>query len=126
MIIAVLPANQRHSRARCATVTGARVAQWPTSLMLDPYTDLTTAIASSDLTDGPGRREPCFDREPGVVPAFVAGVELADLLDSAEQQGVVPGIDAALGYLVAALPALSALHLATDCPHGVIALQRTI
>jgi hypothetical protein len=74
------------------------------------------------------------DRDPDtgdliVVSEFVPGTRLSDLLDGAQeaaQDGITPGVDVALGYLLEALPAISALHASAGVPHGAIAPARTV
>ena len=61
-----------------------------------------------------------------VVSEFVPGSRLSDLLDTSVQQGAVPGVDVALGYLLDVLPALCALHAGAAFPHGTISPGRTI
>jgi hypothetical protein len=64
-----------------------------------------------------------------VVSEFVPGSRLSDLLDVAQeaaQEGITPGVDVALGYLLEALPAMSALHSALGISHGAIAATRTV
>ncbi len=74
------------------------------------------------------------DRDPDtgelvVISEFVPGTRLCDLLDVAQeraQEGITPGVDVALGYLLEALPAISALHAAAGVTHGAIAPARTV
>jgi hypothetical protein len=61
-----------------------------------------------------------------VVSEFVSGIRLADLLDAALEETVVPGVDAALGFLAESLSAVYALHQNTGFPHGLIAPDRTV
>jgi PEGA domain len=61
-----------------------------------------------------------------VVSEFVSGIRVADLLDSALEETVVPGVDAALGFLTESLSAADALHQNTGFPHGLIAADRTV
>jgi PEGA domain-containing protein len=61
-----------------------------------------------------------------VVSEFVAGHRLSDVLEAAQDGTVVPGVDVALGFLLEALPALSALHTAASFPHGLIDPSRTV
>lgn len=62
------------------------------------------------------------------VSPFVAGERLSDLLDAASEHardnGAVPGIDVALGFLLDALGALDAMHAATGLSHGAVAPPR--
>ena len=74
------------------------------------------------------------DRDPDtgelvVFSEFVPGTRLCDLLDVAQeraQEGITPGVDVALGYLIEALPAISSLHAAAGVTHGAIAPARTV
>ncbi|HXW05261.1 MAG TPA: PEGA domain-containing protein [Vicinamibacterales bacterium] len=71
------------------------------------------------------------DHDPGtgeltVLSEFVAGSRVADLLDTAYESSCVPGVDVALGYLLEALPALSAFHSGTGMAHGLIEPSRTV
>src|SRR4051794_8855631 len=61
-----------------------------------------------------------------VLSDFVPGQTLADLFDAASDLSVVPGLDAALGYMVEGLYAVAALHRGTGCAHGLIAPERTL
>jgi PEGA domain len=61
-----------------------------------------------------------------VVAEFVAGIRLSDLLEVSADSAVVPGVDVALGYLLEALPALSALHTTNRTTHGLIDPSRTV
>jgi hypothetical protein len=64
-----------------------------------------------------------------VISQFVPGSRLSDLLDVAQEhaaEGITPGVDVALGYLVEALPAIAALHAAAGMTHGAIASARTV
>ena len=61
-----------------------------------------------------------------VVSEFVSGISLADLLDTSLEETVVPGVDAALGYLTESLSALGTLHQVAGFPHGLIAPDRTV
>jgi hypothetical protein len=64
-----------------------------------------------------------------VISQFVPGSRLSDLLDVAQEhaaEGITPGVDVALGYLVEALPAIAALHAAAGMTHGAIAPARTV
>jgi hypothetical protein len=61
-----------------------------------------------------------------VVSEFVCGIRLADLLETAREETLVPGVDVALGYLAEALSAVGALHLTVGFPHGLIAPDRTM
>jgi hypothetical protein len=70
-------------------------------------------------------RTPPFG-ELTVVSEFLSGIRLADLIETAREETLVPGVDAALGYLAEALSALGALHLTAGFPHGLIAPERTI
>ena len=61
-----------------------------------------------------------------VVSEFVPGSRLSDLLEASTDTGIVPGIDAALGYLLDILPALCGLHAGAGFAHGAIAPSRTV
>ena len=61
-----------------------------------------------------------------VVSDFIPGQTLADLFEAARDLSIVPGLDAALGYLAEGLYAVAALHRATRCAHGLIAPERTL
>lgn len=63
-----------------------------------------------------------------VVSAFVGGTRVSDLLDAAAGlpggEAASPGVDAAIGFLLEILPALSALHSTAKFAHGAIAPGR--
>jgi hypothetical protein len=61
-----------------------------------------------------------------VVSEFVPGSRLAELLDTAAEMGVAPGMDAALGFLLDLLPALCGLHAGARFAHGSISPSRTV
>jgi hypothetical protein len=61
-----------------------------------------------------------------VISEFAAGTRLSDLLDTSADAVVVPGVDVALGYLLAGLDALSTLHQTARTTHGLIDPSRTI
>lgn len=61
-----------------------------------------------------------------VVTEFVPGSRLSDLLERSAQLGHVPGMDAALGFLLDVLPALCGLHNGVGFAHGTIAPSRTV
>jgi hypothetical protein len=61
-----------------------------------------------------------------VVAEFVTGSRLSDLLDVSADAAVVPGVDAALGYLLESLQALSTLHVGHRLVHGLIDPSRII
>jgi hypothetical protein len=72
-----------------------------------------------------------IERDPDgglvVVSGFVAGTRICDLLDAAAGapgEVTTPGVDAALGFLLEILPALSALHTTTGFAHGAVAPGR--
>jgi PEGA domain len=84
-----------------------------------------------------GFKDDCFptlyrterDAETGelmIVSGFVPGTRLSDLIDTAEIERFVPGVDVAIGFLLSALPALSALHTTTGFAHGLIDPARTV
>ena len=64
--------------------------------------------------------------ELAVISAFVPGHRVSDLLEISHEAGVVPGVDVALGYLLDALPALSALHATAGFTHGLIDPARCV
>jgi hypothetical protein len=69
------------------------------------------------------------DRETGdlaVVSEFVAGSRLSDIIESAEEAGLIPGVDVALGFLLEALPAISTFHNVTGFAHGLIEPSRML
>ena len=61
-----------------------------------------------------------------VLSDFIPGQTLADLFDAARDLSIVPGLDAALGYLVEGLYAVAALHRGAGGAHGLIAPERTL
>jgi hypothetical protein len=61
-----------------------------------------------------------------VVSEFVPGSRLSDLLDIASDQACAPGVDAAFGFLLDALPALCALHAGAGFPHGALSPARIV
>jgi hypothetical protein len=64
-----------------------------------------------------------------IVSEIVAGNRLSDLLDGVDDgsdAATAPGIDAALGFLLEVLPALTALHTATGLTHGAVGPGRTV
>jgi len=61
-----------------------------------------------------------------VVGEFIAGSRLCELLDVSADASAVPGVDVALGFLLEALPALSALHTGSRVIHGLIDPSRTV
>jgi hypothetical protein len=64
------------------------------------------------------------------VSDFASGERLADLLDRASElardEGAVPGIEVALGFLLAVLPVLDTLRSTTGLPHGALAPSRCV
>ena len=62
----------------------------------------------------------------GVLSEFVAGSRMSDLLETAQEAGLVPGVDVALGFLLEALPALSTFHATTAGPHGLVDPTRMV
>ena len=64
------------------------------------------------------------------VSDFASGERLADLLERAAEhardEGAVPGIEVALGFLLAVLPALDAVRSTTGLPHGALAPSRCV
>ena len=61
-----------------------------------------------------------------VVSEFVPGSRLSELLDISSDLGTVPGVDAALGFMLDILPALVGLHAGAGFAHGTIAPSRTV
>ena len=61
-----------------------------------------------------------------VLSEFVPGSRLSDLLDGTAQQGAVPGVDVALGFLLDVFPALVGLHAGGGFAHGAITPGRTV
>ena len=61
-----------------------------------------------------------------VISEFVPGSRLADLLETSSETGTVPGIDAALGFLLDVLPALCGLHAGAGLTHGAISPARIV
>jgi hypothetical protein len=61
-----------------------------------------------------------------VLSEFVPGSRMSELLDAVAQQGTVPGLDVALGYLLDVLPALCGLHAGAGFAHGAITPGRTV
>jgi hypothetical protein len=64
------------------------------------------------------------------VSDFASGERLADLLERASEvardEGAVPGIEVALGFLLAVLPALDTLRSTTGLPHGALTPSRCV
>jgi hypothetical protein len=71
-----------------------------------------------------------IEREPNgglvVVSEFVPGSRLSDLLETSADLGNVPGVDAALGFLLDVLPALCGLHAGGGFSHGTITPSRIV
>lgn len=61
-----------------------------------------------------------------VFSEFVPGSRLSDVLETTAQQGTVPGVEVALGYLLDVLPALCGLHAGAGFAHGAISPGRTV
>jgi hypothetical protein len=85
----------------------------------------------TSLEDERFARPSAVERDPAtgeltVVAEFVTGSRLSELLDTAAEAAVVPGVDVALGYLLESLPALSVLHTVHRVTHGVIDPTRTV
>ena len=85
----------------------------------------------ASLEDERFARPSGVERDPGtgeltVVAEFVTGSRLSELLETAADAAVVPGVDVALGYLLEGLPALSGLHTLHRVTHGVIDPTRTV
>jgi hypothetical protein len=69
------------------------------------------------------------DRETGelsVVSEFVAGSRLSDIIETAEEGSLIPGVDVALGFFLEALPAISTFHNVTGFAHGLIEPSRMV
>ena len=64
------------------------------------------------------------------VSPFVTGERLSDLLDAASEhareEGAVPGIEVALGFLLDVLPTLETLRATTGLAHGALAPSRCV
>jgi hypothetical protein len=76
-------------------------------------------------------RPSAVERDPAtgelvVVGEFIAGSRLCELLEVSADASAVPGVDVALGFLLEALPALSALHTGSRVIHGLIDPSRTV
>jgi len=75
-----------------------------------------------------------IERDPGggltVVSEFVAGNRVCDLLEAAAglsaEEATSLSVDAALGFLLEMLPALSALHSIAGFSHGAVGPDRTV
>ncbi|MDQ3212246.1 MAG: PEGA domain-containing protein [Acidobacteriota bacterium] len=76
-----------------------------------------------------------IERDPrtggvSIVSEFVPGNRLSDLLEGlvvdGAEEAVGPGLDAALGFLLEVLPALTALHQTTGFTHGAMGPGRTV
>jgi hypothetical protein len=65
-----------------------------------------------------------------VLSQFVAGNRLCDLLEAATSlpadEATSPSVDAALGFLLDALPTLGSLHLTTGAAHGTLGPGRIV
>ena len=92
----------RERVARLATLEDERIGR-PSRVERDPHTG-----------------------ELAVVSGFVSGHRISDLLETSQEAAVAPGVDVALGYLLDALPALSALHTASGFAHGLIDPGRSV
>jgi hypothetical protein len=85
----------------------------------------------TSLEDERFARPSTVERDPStgeltVVAEFVTGSRLSELLETAADAAVVPGVDVALGYLLESLPALSVLHTLHRVTHGAIHPTRTV
>lgn len=85
----------------------------------------------ASLEDERFARPASVERDPAsgdltVLSEFVAGSRLSDLLETAEESGLVPGVDVALGFLLEALAAISSFHTSTGCSHGLIDCSRLV
>lgn len=83
------------------------------------------------LEDERFARPSAVERDPEtgelvVVAEFVTGSRLSELLETAADAAIVPGVDVALGYLLESLPALSVLHTLHRVTHGAIDPTRTV
>lgn len=90
---------------------------------------LDQACAISDLGDARFMRVRSLDREHGrlvVISELAAGDRLSDIVEARAAGDVaISGIDAAFGFLLQILPALSRLH-AASMVHGTLAPGRVI
>ena len=84
----------------------------------------------SGLEDERLARPRMIAREPNgglvVVSEFVPGSRLSDLLETSAELGHVPGVDAALGFLLDVLPALCGLHAGVGFSHGTMTPSRIV
>ncbi len=90
---------------------------------------------AADFDDERFARLQGIERDPDsgavvVVSEYLQGNRLSDLMDGfaapAADGQPAPGLDAAIGYLLEVLPALSALHTTLGFAHGAIGPGRTV
>lgn len=89
---------------------------------------LERACAIGDLGDARFMRVRSLDREHGrlvVISELAAGDRLSDIVEARAGDRAISGIDAAFGFLLQTLPALSRLH-AASIVHGTLAPGRVI
>jgi len=84
------------------------------------------AILDDERMAKPRSIERSADGSLVVLSEFVPGSRLSDLLDATAQQGAVPGVDVALGFLLDVLPALCGLHAGAGFVHGAISPGRAV
>jgi len=85
----------------------------------------------TSLEDERFARPAAVERDPAsgeltVLAEFVTGTRLSDLLETAAETAMVPGVDVALGYLLEGLEALVSLHTRHRATHGLIDPSRTL
>ena len=61
-----------------------------------------------------------------VVSEIVAGTRLSHLLDLSREDAYVPGLDAAIGYLLEGLSTLGTLHAVAGVSHGLVTTHSTL
>jgi hypothetical protein len=84
------------------------------------------AVLDDERIAKPRSIERSADGSLVVLSEFVPGSRLSDLLDATAQQGAVPGVDVALGFLLDVLPALCGLHAGAGFVHGAISPGRAV
>lgn len=84
------------------------------------------AVVDDERVQKPRSIERGPDGSLVVLSEFVPGTRLSELLDAVAQQGTVPGVDVALGFLLDVLPALCGLHAGAGFCHGAISPGRTV
>jgi hypothetical protein len=95
-------------------------------IALRGYVDRLTALEDERFARPLAIERDAATGELTVVSPFISGTRLSDLLDLAQDAGVAPGVDVALGYLLEALPAISTFHAKTGMAHGLIDPARTV